>query len=99
VRGHDKRSATGDRANQPRREEEVRVHDVGLETPRCGCSRAREAQVLLLAAAAPVEHRALDLVAAGNELLLQPAHEHAQVRIQGARIHLRDEQDPHRQIG
>ena len=82
MRRHDERSATGERADQARREEEVRVHDVGLETPRCGRSRAREPQVLLLAGAAPVEHRAFDLVAAGHELLLQPAHEHAQVGIQ-----------------
>ena len=32
-------------------------------------------------AAAPVEHRALDLVTARDELLLEPAHEHAEVGV------------------
>ena len=84
---------------RPGRNEEVRVHDVGLEPARRGRSVARASRRYFdLAAAAPVEHRALDLVPARDELLLQPAHEHAEVGIRGPGIHLRDEQDPHRQI-
>ena len=79
--------------------EEVCVHDVGLEAARRGQRRAREPEVLHLAAAAPIENRALDLVPARDELFLQSAHEHAEVGIGRPRIHLRDEQDPHRQVG
>ena len=96
VRRHDKRSATGERADQARREEEVRVHDVGPETAGRGTRRAREPEVLHLAAAAPVEDSTLDLVPAREELLLEPAHEDAEVGVDRARVHLGDEQDLHR---
>ena len=88
----------GERADQPGRNEEVRVDDVGLEAARRGERRAREPEVLHLAAAAPIENRALDLVAARDELLLEPAHEHAEVGVGRPGVHLGDEQDPHRSL-
>ena len=48
-----------------------------------------------LASAAAVEHRTLDDMAARGQLLLEPADEHAEVGIGGARIHLGDEKDSH----
>src|SRR6185436_8949140 len=43
-------------------------------------------------------HHALDRVAARLQRLLEAAHEDAVVRLGVARIHLRDQQDPHRGI-
>ena len=55
--------------DQPGRDEEVRVHDVGLEAPRGrAASRGRARGTCRLPPPPPVEHRALDLVAARDEL-------------------------------
>ena len=50
----------------------------------------------LLPARAPVEHRQVDLVPALAQRQLELPHEHAEVRVVRARVHLRDEQDPQR---
>jgi len=98
VRGHDERRPAGDCADQPGRDEKVCVDDVGPVATRRGKRLAREPEVLHLAAAAPVENRALDLVTARDELLLEPAHEHAEVRVRRPGVHLGDEQDLHRPL-
>ena len=46
-------------------------------------------------AAARVDDRALDLVAARDELVLEVGDEDPEVRVVRARVHLRDEKDPH----
>ena len=51
-----------------------------------------------LAAAAPIEHGALELVPPRGELALEPLHEDAEVGRRRGGIHLGDEQDAHRRI-
>ena len=48
-----------------------------------------------LAAAAAVEHRALDLVPERGELPLEALRRNAEVGLLGGGVHLRDEQDAH----
>ena len=79
------------RRDQPRRDEEVRPDDVG---PRRRAHLAPQLEEAPLAAAAPVEHRELDLVPALAERQLQLRDEDAEVGVVGPRVHLRDEQDP-----
>jgi hypothetical protein len=92
VRRDDERRVRGERGDQPARNEEVRVHDIGARRPE---SAPSELEVAALAAGAPVEHRPLDGVAARLELRGQPLDEHAEVRVGRPGIHLGDEQDAH----
>ena len=46
------------------------------------------------AATSTVDDRALDLVAARGQLLLECRDEDAEVRVCRSRVHLRDEEDP-----
>ena len=48
-----------------------------------------------LSAGAAVDDSALELVPARGELVLEVGHEDAEVRVVRARVHLRDEEDPH----
>ena len=94
VRGDDERRAPADGGEQPRRDEEVRVHDVGPEPSRRPHDVECEPRVAA-AAAAPVDDRAREIVAAGLQLPFQRGDERAEARRIRTRIHLRDEQDPH----
>ena len=94
VRGQHDRRPPGERRPHARRCQEVRIHDVGPEPPRGGRDVAQQAEMAQSAAAA-VDHRPLQLVAASDELALERRHEGAEVRRRRARIHLRDEEDAH----
>ena len=59
-------------------------------------TRRRSSRNLALPPAAAVEHGKLDLVPAFAERALALRDEDAEVRVVGARVHLGDEQDPHR---
>ncbi len=95
VGGDDERRPRRERGDQPRRDEEVRVDDVGPEAAAGAVRPGGERQVAGLAAGARVEHRPLDLVAARDERALHLGDERAEVGRVRARVHLRDEQDPH----
>jgi hypothetical protein len=73
----------------------MRVDDVRPESPGGLVRVACEAEVAPLAAAAPVEHRAFDDVAAGRQLFLEPADEHTEIGVGRPGIHLRDKKDSH----
>ena len=79
---------------QPGGNEEVRVDDVGVEPPRRLHDVDREPRVAA-ASAAPVDDGARELVPARLELALERGDERAEIRRVRARVHLRDEQDPH----
>jgi hypothetical protein len=101
VRGDDERRSarpSGEQAGQTCREEKVRVDDVRPEPPRGRHGTRGEARVAQLAAAAPVEHDALELVPAGRQLPLEPLDEDAEVGRRGRGIHLGKEEDAHRRI-
>ena len=101
VRGHDEWRARGPRGEQgaePGGEEEVRVDDVGPEAAGSANRASGEANVSQLRAATLVEHDALELVPALGERPLEALDEDAEVGRRGRRVHLRDEQDPHRRI-
>ena len=101
VRGDDERGARCARrehAGEPGREEKVRVDDVRTEAARRADRAQREACMPQLPAAAAVDHDALDRVPARRELPLEPLHEDAEVRRRRRRVHLGEEQDPHRRI-
>ena len=53
---------------------------------------------LTLPPPASIENRALDLVAAHDELFLEAAHEDSEVGVGRSGVHLGDEQDPHRPL-
>ena len=95
MRGHDQRRARGEAGEQPRRNEEVCVDDVGPGAAGGEDRAAREPSVLRLAALAARQHGALDRVPASRERLLEAAHEDAVVGLGVAGVHLRDEQDAH----
>ncbi len=93
MRGHHERRAPGERGDQSRGDEEVRVDDVGAlggERP------AGERQVAELPAAARVENGELDLVTASHERPLDLRDEGAEVGRVRPGIHLGDEKDPHK---
>ncbi len=83
----------GERGDQSRRDEEVRVDDVGLAR---GERPPRERQVAELPAGARVEDGELDLVPARDERPLDLRDERPEVGRVGPGIHLRDDQNPHR---
>ena len=91
VRGDDERRVDA-RRDQPGRDEEVRPDDVG---PPGRGDLPPQLEEAPLPAGAPVEHGELDLVPALAERALQLRHEDAEVGVVRARVHLRDEQDPH----
>ena len=93
--GHDERRPRGKTCEQPGRDEEVRVDDVGADAVGGEDRAAGQPSVLRLTAAAARQHCPLDRVAASRERLLQPAYENAIVGLGVAGVHLRDEQDPH----
>src|SRR5205085_9108402 len=95
VRRDDERRACGQSGREARRDEKVGVDDVGWGAAGGGSGAPGEPEVTELAAAAPVEHGELELVPALAERDLEPPDEGAELRIPRARIHLRDEQDPH----
>ena len=99
VRGHDERRATRDCGDETAGNEEVRIDDIGLEPSGCHERVSRELEVLALAATAPIEDRAFDVMSARRELFLERLHEHAEIGSGGPRIHLGDEQYLHRRIG
>ena len=90
--GDDERGARPERGDQSGRNEEVRVDDV-----RCRASEgpSREREVAKLPTCARVEHRAVELVPARDERVLELRDERAQIRCIRARVHLRHEQNPH----
>src|SRR5204863_160749 len=81
-------AAAGDRTDGAGRNEEVRVDHVRSEVARSCERRSCQPEVLHLGAAPPIENRALDLMAACDELLLEPAHEHAEVGVGRPGVHL-----------
>ncbi len=89
------RRFTGERSDQPGGNEEVRVDDVGMKSPRLPPRLAREGEVAKLPARAMVEHGPFDLVPARRELALELGDEDPEIGIVGPRVHLRDEQDAH----
>ena len=92
VRGDDERRVHLD-ANSPdgtRKCAQTTSGRRGRADTACRSSRKRA-----LAAAAPVEHRELDLVPALAQRVLQLRDERAEVGVGRPRVHLRDEQDPH----
>ena len=95
VRRHDERSVRHDGGDQPGRSQEMRVDDVGVEAARAAAGGRSKLCVTPRTAGSPVDHCALDLVSAGGELTLDLRDEGAEVGIGRARIHLRDEEDPH----
>ena len=96
VRGDDERRARRERGGEARRYEEVRVGDIGIEAPRRAGGVSEQPQVPTPPARARVDDRALDLVPACDELVLEVRDEDAEVRIARAGVHLRDEEDPQR---
>src|SRR6185437_675673 len=98
VRGHNQRRPRSESGEQAGRDEEVGVDDIGPEAARGGNGESAEPRVFGFAAGTGRQHHALDRVAARLQRLLEAAHEDAVVRLGVARIHLRDQQDPHRGI-
>ena len=96
VRRDDERRPRRERRDQPGRHEEVGIDDIGPEPPS-GLDRAPgQARVLAPAGAATGQDGRLDLVPAPGERQLQLPDEDAVIGLGVPRIHLRDEQDPHR---
>jgi hypothetical protein len=73
----------------------VGVHDLRLKASRPAARVSRELQVAALAAGPPVQHGELELVPALAQRGFDLRDEGAEIRIRGARIHLRDKQDAH----
>ncbi len=96
VRGDDERRARRECSGETCRYEEVRVGDLRIEAPRRASGISEQLQVPTRPARARVDDRALDLVPAGDELVLEVRDEDAEVRVARTRVHLRDEEDPQR---
>ena len=94
VRGDDERRARRERRREARRDEEVRVDDVGPEAPRGADGVADESEVAPPSSGRAVDDGALDLVPPRDELALEVGDEDSEVRVVRARVHLRDEEDP-----
>ena len=88
VRGDDQRSARRECSREAGRDEEVRVDDIGMEAARLAPGIAEESEVTALPAAARVDHGALDLVAARDQLGLEVRDEDPEVRVIRAWVHL-----------
>ena len=98
MRRHHERRHPGERrerGERPGRGEEMRVDDVRLESPGHADGLCAQADVLRPRTAAVVDHGALELVALRDQLALELGDEDAEIRVRGARVHLRDEQDAH----
>jgi hypothetical protein len=95
VRRDDERRAGCQRGREAGRHEEVRVCDVRAEAPCDASCVEEERSVTLLASAAVVDDRALDLVPARQELTLEVRDEYAQIGVVRPRVHLRHEKDAH----
>jgi hypothetical protein len=94
----DQRSTRGERRDEPGRNEEVRVHDIRVKAPS-GANRIPEQASVSSGPSRPtIDDRTLDLVATRDELLLEVGDEDAEIRVVGTRVHLRDEEDPHRRV-
>ena len=89
----DQRLAGRDGRGEAGRDQEVRVHDIGVKSPRDAGGLRCEPEVTTLAAGARVEHRALDLMPPVAERALDLSDERAQIGVVRPRVHLRDEQD------
>src|SRR5439155_26359823 len=63
VRGDDERGSAGQRTDEARGNEEVRIDDVRSEAARSCAGRGCQPEVLHLGAAPPIENRAPDVVA------------------------------------
>ena len=94
VGGDDERRARGERRDESGRDEEVRVDDVRPRSPGAPHRIAEEACVASRPSLATVDHGALDLVTARQELALEGGDEHSEIRVRRARVHLGDEEDP-----
>ena len=94
VGGDDERGAAGEGGEQARRDEEVRVDDVGAEGVRRPQHVDGEPRVTVAASAA-VDDGPRELVAARLERVLQRRDERAELRRVRPGVHLGDEQDPH----
>jgi hypothetical protein len=81
--------------SRARREEEMRVDDVGMKPARLGERASRQASVLGRRAAPVVDHHAGDVVSGSLELVRELLYEDAEVGSRRAGIHLRNEQDTH----
>ncbi len=73
----------------------MRVHHVGPVPARGGAGVAEEVDVAALAARATVDHGEVELVPALAERDGKALDEDAEVGIGRARVHLRDQEDPH----
>ena len=71
------------------------VRDVGLEAPGSPSCIPEEGEVRALPAATRAHDRTVELVSAGDQLALEVRDEDAEVGVARARVHLRDEEDPH----
>jgi hypothetical protein len=84
----DEGRAADQSADQPCRNEEVRVDDVGVEPTRGLARLASKLEVLSLAGSAAVEDGTLHVVPACDELLFETANEYSETRIYRTGIHL-----------
>ena len=84
------------RRGETGRHEEVRVGHVRIEPPRCAERVAEEPKMATDASGAGAHDRALELVPALAQLVLEVRDEDAQIRVVRPRVHLRDEEDPQR---
>jgi hypothetical protein len=66
-----------------------------MEAPRRGARATGEGQVAALAARPRVEDGTLELVSTRRERALELGDEDAENGVVRARVHLRDEEDPH----
>ena len=94
MRGDDCRGATTKHGEQARRHEEVGVDDVGTEPAGSRRDVTRQGEVAR-APAAPVDDRALELVAARGEGRFEVGDERAERGRVRPRVHLGDEKDAH----
>jgi hypothetical protein len=93
--GDDERRASGEGRQESRRDEEMRVDDVGLESAGGERRVASEREVASPSARSAIDDGALDLVSSLDERTLERRDEDPEVGIVGARVHLGDEEDPH----
>ena len=94
VGGDDERGAACKGREEARRDEEVRVDDVGAEGVRRPQHVDREPRVPVTSTAA-VDDGPRQLVTASLERVLQRCDERAEIRRVRPGVHLGDEQDPH----
>jgi hypothetical protein len=97
VCGDDERRSRAERGGEARRDEEVRVDDVGMKSSGDARYVAREREVAAAPPSSAVDDRTFKLVAALREAALQSGDEDAEVRIVEPRVHLGDEEDLQRE--